>query len=237
MSGFDISSAHFPATDNLPDNITLGTLDSFIDTIPEAMIGKFDIVHVRAFAAVVKNDNPGPLITNALKMLKPGGYFQWDEIDSDSLRAVPPNLSISAISTQDMLDTAVLSSKNAMNLNYQWCSNLGSILRHYGLDVIADTRMEVKKELRKPTTDSILMAFEHIAKIAVRDGCMVGTNKNWANLWNNSRPEIDNGVTQLYPMNNMVIDSPSPLPSLGTYADSTYTAFDPIFLSYHSNMD
>jgi SAM-dependent methyltransferase len=195
LSGFDISSVHFPASKNLPGNITLETMDAFTDALPENLIGKFHVVHVRVFSSVVKNDNPGPLITNAVKMLKPGGYLQWDEFDGDSFKAVPPNPSVSGAVTQEMLDTAVASSKNAMSFQYIWCSNLGSIFAQHGLEVLEDKRMDVKKELRKPMTDSLLMVFEHIAKLAVRNGSMVGTDKNWTDLWNETAVEVHNGVS------------------------------------------
>lgn len=170
-------------------------MDAFTDNVPEAMFGKFDVVHVRVFTAVVKGNDPSPLIRNALKMLKPGGYLQWDEMDSESLGAVPPKRSVSAACTQEMTDTGLLSSKNAMNLRYDWSSNLGSIFKEHGLEVIEDTRMQCKKELRKAMTDSLLMMFEHVATLAVKDGCMVGTDKNWPELWNRAGAEIDNGVS------------------------------------------
>ncbi len=195
LHGYDITSVHYPAADDLPANISLETLDAFNEELPEAMVGKYDVVHVRVFTAVVKNNDPSPLIRNALKMLKPGGYLQWDEMDSETLGAVSPKPSISSTCTQEMTDTGLLSSKNAMNLRYDWSSNLGSIFAEHGLEVVEDTRMDVKKELRKAMTDSLLMMFEHVATLAVRDGCMVGTDKNWADLWNKAGQEIDNGVS------------------------------------------
>lgn len=195
LTGFDISAVHFPAPENLPGNVNLKVLDAFVDPLPEELVGKFDVVHVRVFTAVVKNGNPAQLIANAVKMLKPGGYFQWDEMDSESLKAIPPQPSVSAAETQEMLDTSLVSARSAMSLDYSWIPRLGSLFEQHGLDVLADFRMDVKKEFRKPMTDSLLMVLGHIAKIAVRDGCMVGTDKNWEELWNNSGAEIENGVS------------------------------------------
>jgi SAM-dependent methyltransferase len=57
--------------------MTLDVMDSFTTDLPDSLVGKFDVVHVRAFTAVVKNNDPAPVIANAIKMLKPGGYLQW----------------------------------------------------------------------------------------------------------------------------------------------------------------
>lgn len=68
LQGFDISALQFPASQYLPNNVSLGILDAFGD-VPEELNAKFDVVHIRAFAAIVKGDDPGPLIKNLLKML------------------------------------------------------------------------------------------------------------------------------------------------------------------------
>jgi len=68
LDGFDISDLQFPVKEYLPENVSLGTLDIF-DDIPEDLINKFDIVHIRAFALIIKFGNPGPLLKNLLKLL------------------------------------------------------------------------------------------------------------------------------------------------------------------------
>jgi hypothetical protein len=44
-------------------------------------------------------------------------------------------------------------------------------------------------------TDSLLMTLHHVSRIAVRNGCLVGTDKNWEQLWANSGEEVENGVS------------------------------------------
>lgn len=68
LQGFDISALQFPASQYLPNNVSLGILDAFGD-LPEELNAKFDIVHIRAFGLVVKGGDPGPLLKNLLKML------------------------------------------------------------------------------------------------------------------------------------------------------------------------
>ena len=68
LDGFDISAAQYPPPEWVPENVTLQGLDAFA-TLPEDLIAKYDVVHLRLFLLVVQNDDPGPLIRNAVKML------------------------------------------------------------------------------------------------------------------------------------------------------------------------
>jgi hypothetical protein len=205
LVGFDLHPVHFPAPANLPSNIKLGILDGFAEDVPDEHVGQYDVVHVRVFTAVVKNNDPGALVRNAFKMLKPGGYLQWDEFDGGSWKAVAPgddpeNSSVSTAAANEMLQTALESSRKAMNLQYSWIENLGKIFQEHGLELVEHKRMDVKKELRKTMTDSLLMTLHHVARIAVRNGRMVGTDKDWEQLWANSGPEVEQGVSLLMDM-------------------------------------
>ena len=196
FAGFDISPKHFPAPENLPANTRLDVLDAFADELPEHLIGVFDVVHVRMFFAVVKNNDPGPLIRNAVRMLKPGGYLQWDDMDGGSKKAIPPNPSVVATATADLID-AIIQSQLGMNIDYTWIRRLGEHFQKHGLQVVDDIRMELKKELRKMMTDSSLMVQDHIAKIHVKNGVMAGTGQNWGKLWAAANAEVDRGVTMV----------------------------------------
>lgn len=68
FDGFDISADYYPAQDWLPSNVSLDILDAFGE-IPEHLVGKYDIVHLRAFVVIVRNNDPTKLLSNLLKML------------------------------------------------------------------------------------------------------------------------------------------------------------------------
>ena len=103
LDGFDISAGQYPPQEWLPNNISLTSLDIYED-IPESLQGKYDIVHVRLFLAVVRKSDPGPILDRLRRMLspscspncrpvifvlgllihllawaEPGGYLQWSE--------------------------------------------------------------------------------------------------------------------------------------------------------------
>ncbi|KAI0593877.1 hypothetical protein F4775DRAFT_606957 [Biscogniauxia sp. FL1348] len=80
LHGFDISADMYPHRSWLPRNLEFSASNLLLDPAPE-FLGKFDIVHVRLILSVVGSGSPRPVINHIKKLLKPGGYVQWDELD------------------------------------------------------------------------------------------------------------------------------------------------------------
>jgi hypothetical protein len=133
-------------------------------------------------------------------MLKPGGYLQWDDLDGGSFKAVAPGSSqnpssVATAATEEMVTTSLQSQQVGMNLKYSWLGRLGPLFEQHGLEVIDNQRTDIKKELRSVMTVSLLMIHDHIARIAVRNGCLVGTDKNWEEVLAKAGEEIGRGVS------------------------------------------
>ncbi|KAI1157675.1 hypothetical protein F5B18DRAFT_150179 [Nemania serpens] len=90
LHGFDISLDQVGPKPWLQANIHMHTWNIFEEPATQ-FLGFFDIVHVRLITVVVKNDDPRPVLKNLRKLLKPGGYLQWDEVDTIgcSIKTVP----------------------------------------------------------------------------------------------------------------------------------------------------
>ncbi|MCJ1377203.1 hypothetical protein MMC17_000295 [Xylographa soralifera] len=86
---YDVTDKQFPSKDLLLKNISLQVHNAFED-FPEHLHGTYDVVHVQMFLTIVKDDDPEPLIRNFMNLLKPGGYLYWVDVDSESVRAIPP---------------------------------------------------------------------------------------------------------------------------------------------------
>ncbi|KAL2862587.1 uncharacterized protein BJX67DRAFT_385505 [Aspergillus lucknowensis] len=84
IDGFDIVDDQYPPRDWLPPNVSLNTLDT-LKPIPKDLKGKYDVVCMRLFGVLVKNDDPRVALRNMVDMLKPGGYIQWVEVDLSNL--------------------------------------------------------------------------------------------------------------------------------------------------------
>ncbi|TVY84819.1 N-methyltransferase tcpN [Lachnellula suecica] len=81
LYGFDISDSQYPHEEHLPRNVHLSVLDHLSPNPPIELQGIFDVVHLRLFLGNVPGGDPTGFLKHALKLLRPGGYIQWDEFD------------------------------------------------------------------------------------------------------------------------------------------------------------
>jgi SAM-dependent methyltransferase len=80
LDGYDIDLSNTPPTQWLPQTLTLHNWNLF-DPVPDHLVGKYDIIHLRLLILVVQNSDPVPVIRNVSRLLKPGGYIQWDDLN------------------------------------------------------------------------------------------------------------------------------------------------------------
>lgn len=67
--------------------------------IPIDFVRKFGIVYVGLIGLVIKDNNPLLAIYSLYKLLKPGGYLQWDEMDDalSFVTSVDPTIKTEAV--------------------------------------------------------------------------------------------------------------------------------------------
>ncbi|TEY47664.1 hypothetical protein BOTCAL_0302g00120 [Botryotinia calthae] len=131
LYGFDISSSQFPHPNYLPSNVKLEVLDSLRVDPPEELLGSFDIVHLRLWLGVVMNGDPSALLTHALKLLRPGGYIQWDEIDPNRGIAEGPN-------GEESPHVAKILNMQANVKDLRWIPTLPRLFAQYDLEDIKE---------------------------------------------------------------------------------------------------
>ena len=68
FDGFDISTNQFPHPSCLPKNVTLRQLDAR-SSAPDALCGKYHVVHVRLLFAVIDGNDPTPILNHCIKLL------------------------------------------------------------------------------------------------------------------------------------------------------------------------
>ncbi|KAK4663664.1 hypothetical protein QC763_610390 [Podospora pseudopauciseta] len=99
LTGLDYNLSQSPPAAWLPPNMSMRHWNVF-DPVPEDLVGKYDYVHTRLLVLVVgESKDPGPIIRNIFKLLKPGGWLQWDELDTVnmSIQKVDPALETPAL--------------------------------------------------------------------------------------------------------------------------------------------
>ncbi|MCJ1313574.1 hypothetical protein MMC25_007253 [Agyrium rufum] len=196
LHGFDISSSQYPATQYVPKNVSLGILDAF-DEIPADLVAKFDVVHIRAFAAVVKGGDPGPLAKNLVKMLKPGGYLQWDEFDTTTFAAHVPSDEVSKSSTDAIIQVWHGFAKK-LDIQLGWLHILAESFPRFSLTLLDYVRLEPTDFLRKAATDNWMMALEEVGFIIVARGGEAGaqiSSADYTLLLDQAMYETQRGVS------------------------------------------
>ncbi|KAL9108138.1 MAG: hypothetical protein Q9227_007115 [Pyrenula ochraceoflavens] len=194
LHGLDNSTANFPAKELLPSNVILQRCDVF-DSVPKELHGQFDVVHVRAFCVVIKGGDPNPVAANLIKLLKPGGYVQWDEADCASFSAHAPNVETSTAKAAALIKRWQSFSQKS-DLKFDWLSDLPGLLCSHGLTALDSIRLPCSDDLRKPSTDNFVMALEEIGRLASnRNPGLLGTPLEWEELFHGLIGDVGCGVT------------------------------------------
>ncbi|GAP90267.1 putative umta methyltransferase family protein [Rosellinia necatrix] len=155
--GFDISRALFPHAGWLPKNVVLSTSNLFEDP-PEALQGQFDVVHVRLILSLIRSDSPKPIIQHIKKLLKPGGYLQWDELDPFSHYDVltpasdsnPPSVTATFQRIKELAD-------------WSWVAKLPQTLLDEGFEEAIQGAHEPNSEMFKAWTYMDLCSAEELS--------------------------------------------------------------------------
>ncbi|MCJ1239924.1 hypothetical protein MMC14_007922 [Varicellaria rhodocarpa] len=136
LDGFDINISQAPPAEWLPSNVKMYPLDVFAD-IPPDLLGKYDIVHIRLFMCVVRNNDPELLLKNLLKLLKPGGWLQWGELDLQSSTFVTANPLLSADSLKDAAIFPRSLGSTDTRMDPSWVPSLPEIFEKNGLRTVS----------------------------------------------------------------------------------------------------
>lgn len=79
VTGLDVSDRQYPPRWTWPDNATLDSLD-LAGEVPSEYRAKFDVVHCRYLLMSGPAVDPKVFVDAFSKLLKPGGWLQWEEI-------------------------------------------------------------------------------------------------------------------------------------------------------------
>jgi len=162
--GFDISLLQCPTSQWLPSNVFISKLDIY-DEVPEELVGKYDVIHIRFFMCVIKNANPEPVLDSLVKMLKPGGWIQWTELDPYSLK-----LETASLSTQANMEHNISLLNFAQNIMQKssgeppgWIAKLSHSFEKLGLQHIAEERLKMPEWDMANNHSNWMMGLEEIS--------------------------------------------------------------------------
>ncbi|KAL8838652.1 MAG: hypothetical protein Q9170_002060 [Blastenia crenularia] len=128
------------------------------------MTSAYDFVHTRLLFCVVQDQDPVPIIRKMWKMLKPGGWLQWDELDSTRTHITKKSSSLST----PALDA--LASWSQANGRHDWTVRLPSFLADEGFTEADLEYNQECSELARAFNEQHLLTAEEWAEGLVKLG-------------------------------------------------------------------
>lgn len=172
VTGLDISDAQYPPTWTWPQNLDFGILDLLGD-IPSHLEGKFDIVHCRLLLAAGPNVDKSIFIERFSKLLKPGGWLQWDELAWPMKYLItPPSNPSDTFKLGDsesypliriMGDYLGMDEKNGWFEDFEAVMNKGGLFNQPNLHVVP-----IRPHLLKTETDLAVQVLSEIVDVLIK---------------------------------------------------------------------
>ncbi|ROW07944.1 hypothetical protein VMCG_03407 [Cytospora schulzeri] len=144
LIGLDTNTSQAGPPQWLPSNVTIRQWDATTD-VPSDLVGQFDIVNIRLFGLVIRED-PAPVLRNLIKMLKetvphkpePNGHIQWCETDQQSWRIQTATPSLPTPNLAELWRQTGIVGSGVMA---HWVDTLPRVFEAEGLrDVVVDRR-------------------------------------------------------------------------------------------------
>lgn len=161
LDGFDIDTSQAPPKQWLPSNTTVKMWNIF-DDVPEQMIGVYDVVHVRLLVLVVQGSDPRNIIRNLLRMLKPGGYLQWDELNYPGTCVKTSNSSLHTPALHELREMVYSRGRNDWTLR---------LPEYFGEEGMRDTMIyhfQDSPEMARANGEQRLLTMEEFASSLAR---------------------------------------------------------------------
>ena len=154
--GLDISLLQAPHTQWLPANVTLGSWNVF-EPVPDDLVNKFDVVHVRLLGLVVENGNPRPIIQNLIRLLKPGGFIQWDDLNFPGTEIKVVDTSLETTALRGLREILYSRGRN------DWTLRLANDFLEEGLHDATLYHFGDRKELARANSEQDLLVLDEFA--------------------------------------------------------------------------
>ncbi|KAF2798692.1 UMTA methyltransferase family protein-like protein [Melanomma pulvis-pyrius CBS 109.77] len=158
LDGFDISLDQCPPQAWLPDNVDLHTWNIFEEP-PSEFVGVFDVVHIRLITVAVRNNNPRPILASLHRLLKPGGYIQWDEADSVNWSVKSVHHSVETKAVRDLFQQ--------LCGTHDWKQNMVQTINQSGFHNTFLHRVEYSKSMARLWSDVYMSTWDEFAKVVL----------------------------------------------------------------------
>ncbi|KAF2166432.1 hypothetical protein M409DRAFT_23074 [Zasmidium cellare ATCC 36951] len=158
IEGLDINLNETPPKAWLPSNVTFREFN-LLEDIPEELVERYDIVHVQFVMIFVLDSNVHAVIQRLLRMLKPGGYLQWTDSNSNRYSwhtATTGQEPTEVIKLYTMAQDIV--GKRSQNL--KWLNNFEDLFKRSGLKDVEYVAPESRPSTLQPVMMNWIWALE-----------------------------------------------------------------------------
>lgn len=160
IAAYDLNLAQCPPKEWWPENVSFAKLDIF-QPLPKHLIAAYDVVQIRHLVCVVAGGDPMTLLSPLMKLLKPGGYLQWQEYDLSTNRLSVADSAASAPKMQAVMD---------MGWQISWVTNLHERFGEAGAELVVHDRRMPREDLRMVRQDiDFLVVREYAENLRARD--------------------------------------------------------------------
>lgn len=202
LDGYDINTLMFPPRHTLPAQIQLSQLDVFF--LPVELEGVYNVVHLRAFCSIVTRNDPSAIISVVMRMLKPGGWVQWEETRADKQTCAAPSPpsddsssdAVTAQSTETLIKI-ISAGGEAIGNTFGFLGNLGEHLEKGGFVDVQSKQHAKRQADMKGWTENYLMVWEEIPDLLPRRSQAPNspvTKESFADLFVKCVAETEAGV-------------------------------------------
>lgn len=191
LHGLDVDLAQTPDKHWLPANTRFSKWDIFQDP-PEELHHSFDLVHMRLVVVFVKPSAVPKLIKRLRKLLKRGGWIQWDELDASRISVKKVDESQAAPAADEM------GRASRSGGQYDWTASIGNSLRSEGMDVVAEEVIGDPPHLVRAFHDQHLLTLDEFAVRLLEEG-KKDAARYFAGLIERAYQESQNGAALCIP--------------------------------------
>jgi hypothetical protein len=87
-TGFDISNKYLPPS---PQQGVAFHEHDILQPFPKELYNQYDLVHIRLLVLALRKDQFETAVANVAALAKPGGYIQWEELETKNMAFHPPS--------------------------------------------------------------------------------------------------------------------------------------------------
>lgn len=159
----DLNTAQLPPDPWLPPSITPIQFNLYDDDLPDGLHeASFNIINISIVFSFVKDDRIEKVFRNITRLLKPGGYLQWTELDGYNAECISPRPQYRASAVPHFAkELWTLIGETCCS----WPSRLDEIMAKQGLHDTICRRPPPKQDKLKIWMQDFLMVHKEISDL------------------------------------------------------------------------